>query len=164
YNGAMMAIHSLQKENVNLDVWIYDTKKKDQSIDSLAKEMASLNFSLIIASFSNTTEQKIFSDFSFNNNIPLISVTYPNDAYVKGNPFFVMINSSLKTHVENVYRFVQRNYPVAKYIFITRNGSLEEKIQKMFTDYRNKVYPLNYKTIELTDDLTYNQISPFLDS
>src|SRR5439155_16091097 len=34
----------------------------------------------------------------------------------------------------------------------------------MFTDYRNKVYPLNYKTIELMDDLTYNQISPSLDS
>src|SRR6476660_2850111 len=126
YNGVTMAIDSLQKEGVNLEVWIYDTKKKDQSLDSLAKEIGSLHVSLIIASFSNTTEQKIFSEFSLNNNIPLISATYPNDDYIKGNPFFVMINSTLKTHVENIYRFVQRSYPAAKYIFITRSGSLEE--------------------------------------
>ncbi|HXL58453.1 MAG TPA: ABC transporter substrate-binding protein, partial [Chitinophagaceae bacterium] len=164
YNGAMMAVDSLQKEAADLEVWVCDTKKKDQSVDSLAKEMTTLHFSLIIASFSNTVEQKIFSEFSFTNNIPLISATYPNDAYVKGNPFFVMINSTLKTHVENIYRFMQRNYPAAKYIFITRNGSLEEKIRKMFSDYGKKTYPLNYKTIELTDDLKYNQIFPLLDS
>jgi len=164
YNGVMMAVDSLQKEDANIEVWVYDTKKKDQSIDSLAKEIEPLRFSLLIASFSNTAEQKIFSEFSFTNNIPLISATYPNDAYVKGNPFFVMINSTLKTHVENIFRFVQRNYPAAKYIFITRNGSLEEKIQKMFADYSKKTYPLNYKTIELTDDVSYNQLLPSLDS
>src|SRR4030095_15773626 len=137
YNGITMAVDSLQKEGVNLEVWIYDTKKKDQSVDSLIKEMKPLHFSFIIASFSNTTEQKLFSEFSFTNNIPLISATYPNDAYLRGNPFFVMINSTLKTHVESIYRFVQHKYPVAKYIFITRNGSLEERIRKMFSDYRN---------------------------
>jgi len=164
YNGVAMAIDSLQKEGVNLEVWIYDTKKKDQSLDSLIKKIEPLHLSLILASFSNTTEQKIFSEFSLNNNIPLISATYPNNANVKGNPFFVMINSTLKTHAENIYRFVQRNYPTAKYIFITRSGSLEERIQKMFTDYRNKAYPLNYATLELSDTLTYDQISHFLDS
>ncbi|HEY6977364.1 MAG TPA: hypothetical protein VH396_13800 [Chitinophagaceae bacterium] len=164
YNGVTMAIDSLQKEDVNLEVWIYDTKKKDQSPDSLAKEIEPLHLSLIIASFSNTTEQKTFSEFSLSNNIPLISATYPNDAYVKGNPFFVMINSTLKTHVENIYRFVQRNYLVAKYIFVTRNGSLEERIQKMFADYRDKAYPLNYTPIQLADNFTYDQLSPVLDS
>jgi len=164
YNGVMMSVDSLQKEDINVEVWIYDLKKKDQSVDSLAKEMKSLNFSLIIASFSNTTEQKIFSEFSFTNNIPLISATYPNDAYLRGNPFFVMINSTLKAHIENIYRFVQHNYRVAKYIFITRNGSLEERIQKMFNDYRNKTYPLSYKTVQVGDDLTYDQLLPLLDS
>jgi hypothetical protein len=164
YNGITMAVDSLQKEGVNLEVWIYDTKKKDQSVDSLVKEMKPLHFSFIIASFSNTTEQKLFSEFSFTNNIPLISATYPNDAYLRGNPFFVMINSTLKTHVESIYRFVQHKYPVAKYIFITRNGSLEERIRKMFSDYRNKTYPLNYTTAQFTDNLTYDQILRLLDN
>jgi hypothetical protein len=164
YNGVTMAVDSLQKEGVNLEVWIYDTKKKDQSVDSLVKEMKPLHFSLIIASFSNTTEQKLISEFSFTNNIPLISATFPNDAYLRGNPFFVMINSTLKTHVESIYRFVQHKYPVAKYIFITRNGSLEERIRKMFSDYRNKTYPLNYTTAQFTDNLTYDQILRLLDN
>src|SRR5690349_491025 len=78
YNGVMMCVDSLKKEGIDLDVWIFDTKKKDQSADSLANQIASLNCSLIIASFTNTTEQRIFSDLSLSKNIPLVSVTYPN--------------------------------------------------------------------------------------
>ena len=58
YNGITMGIDSLEKEGVDLDVWIFDTKKKNQSSDSLAQQITSLNCSLIIASFTNTTEQK----------------------------------------------------------------------------------------------------------
>src|SRR3954470_12395 len=86
YNGVMMCIDSLKKEGVDLEVWIFDTKKKNQSTDSLAKEIESVSFSMIIASLSNLNEQKIFSDLSLRKNIPLISATYPNDAYVNANP------------------------------------------------------------------------------
>src|SRR4051812_10409425 len=33
YNGVMMAIDSLKKENVHVEVWVYDTKKKYQDIE-----------------------------------------------------------------------------------------------------------------------------------
>src|SRR6516164_10761893 len=48
YSGVMMAIDSLRKEHANIEVWIYDTHKANQSIQQLTKQIQSLNFSLII--------------------------------------------------------------------------------------------------------------------
>lgn len=164
YNGITMATDSLKNEGVEIEVWIYDTKKKGQSPESLAAEMSPLGFSLIIASFSNIAEQKTFSNFSFSNNIPLVSATYPNDAYVNANPYFLMVNTSLKTHTEAIYKYVQRNYPVGKFIFVTRKGSMEDKIQNMFSEAGKKTYPLNYKTVQMPDNFTTEQLLSLLDS
>jgi hypothetical protein len=164
YNGAMMCVDSLQKEGVDLDVWIFDTRKKNQSTDSLAKRIASLNFSLIIASFTGSAEQKIFSAVALNKNIPLVSATYPNDAFVNGNPFFILVNSTLKTHIEGIYKFVQHSYPVGKILFLTRTGTLENKIQSMFSDMTKKTYPIPYKKVTLPDSFTSEQLLPLLDS
>src|SRR5690242_21311689 len=42
YNGVKMAIDSLQKENANIEVWIYDTHKRGQSIQQLLSQMQPL--------------------------------------------------------------------------------------------------------------------------
>lgn len=164
YNGVMMAIDSIKRTGKSLDVWVFDTKKKNLTPDALAKEMEPLQFSLIIAAFSNLTEQKRFSEFSFSNNIPLVSATYPNDAYVSGNPFFIMLNSTLKTHIEGIYKQVQRMYPVGKFLLVTRKGNMEEKMLEMFADAGKKTYPIKYKTVELPDNFTEDQLMPLLDS
>ncbi len=164
YNGIMAAIDSLQQQGNNLDVWIFDTKKKGLSSEALAAEMNGLHFSLIIASLTNPTEQKTFSDFSLNNNIPLISATYPNDANVTGNPFFVMINSSLKTHVDGIYKYLQKNFLRSNLIFVTRQGALEDRIRSMFTDLGKISNLLTYKTVLLTDNFTADHILSQLDS
>ncbi|MBG9377792.1 hypothetical protein I5907_16245 [Panacibacter sp. DH6] len=164
YNGAMLAIDSIKKSGRSLDVWVFDTKKKNLTVDALAKEMESLQFSLVIAAFSNLTEQKRFAEFAFSNNVPLVSATYPNDAYVSGNPFFIMLNSTLKTHIEGIYKQVQRMYPVGKFLLVTRKGNMEERILDMFADAGKKTYPIKYKTVELPDNFTEDQLLPLLDS
>src|SRR3954452_12651689 len=73
YNGVMLAVDALQKEHANIEVWIYDTKKKGTDINTILKGMTLQNFSLILASLNNTDEQKAVSDFSFINNIPVVS-------------------------------------------------------------------------------------------
>lgn len=164
YNGVMMAADSLQKEGLSIDLWIYDTKSKEKNCEAISTEMSQGNFNLVIASFTTAAEQRLFSEFSFHNNIPLISATYPNDAYVTGNPYFIMMNSSLKTHIEAIYKYTQRNYPIGKYVFVTRKGTLEDKVQKMFSDEGKKTHPLNYETIQLNDNFTADDIAPLLDS
>ncbi len=165
YNGVMLAIDSLNKEHINAEVWVYDTKKANTSIGTILQGMKALNFSLIIASFNNSTEQKAVSDFSFANNIPVVSVTYPNDAGIIANPFFVLLNSTLKTHVNAIYRFVEQNYFYSKPLFITKNGALENKILSDFKANDSLIKNhFSYKVIELNNDVSFDYLKPYLDS
>ena len=165
YNGIMLAIDSLNKEHINAEVWIYDTKKKNTDIGTILQSMKALNFSLIIASLTGNAEQKQVSDFSFANNIPVISVTYPNDAGLSANPYFVMLNSTLKTHVNGIYHFVQQNYPFSKTLFITKNTPLENRIAADFKANDSVIKSrLSYKVLELNNDVNWDYIKPYLDS
>lgn len=164
YNGVMLAIDSLQKENADLRVSIIDTKKKGTTINSILNEMNYANYSLIIASFNNTKEQQQVAEFSFSHNIPVISVTYPNDGNVTQNPFFVILNSTLKTHINGIYHFVKNNYTGSKIVFVTKKGYLENKIQNDFKANDTGTVKLKYRTVELTNTLELKNLFSALDS
>ncbi len=163
YNGVMMAIDSLQKENANIEVWIYDTHKRGQTIQQLLGEMQPLNFSLIIASLSSLNEQKYISDFSGKNSIPVISETYPTNAYLNYNPFFAMVNPTWQTHINAIYKYLDSNYRGQKIIYFTKNGSLEDAITKEFAGL-NKNRTLNFSTIILNDNFSDDDVLKHLDS
>ena len=163
YNGVIIAIDSLQKENANVEVWIYDTHKRGQTIQQLLGEMQPLNFSLIIASISSLNEQKYVSDFSGKNSIPVISETYPTNAYLSYNPFFAMVNPTWQTHINAIYNYLDSNYRGQKIIYFTKNGSLEDAISKEFTAL-NKNRSLNFSTIILNDNFSDDDVLKHLDS
>ena len=163
YNGVMMAVDSLQKSGANLEVWIYDTHKAGQTMQTITSELQAMNFSMIIASLSNSAEQKAVSDFSAKNSIPVISATFPNDAYLNYNPFFVMVNSTWKTHIEAIYNFLKRNYRGKEIIYFTRRGSLEDKIMQELQGM-NADRALTFSNIVLGDEFSDNEVLSHLDS
>jgi ABC-type branched-subunit amino acid transport system substrate-binding protein len=153
YNGVMMAIDSLQKENANIEVWIYDMHKQNQSLQQLTTEMQALNFSLVIASFTTSAEQKTVSDFSIKNSIPVISATFPNDINLNNNPFFLMVNPTWKTHINAIYNYLSKNYKGKKIILFTRKGSMEDRITNEISKLNSK-RTLNLSTVVLSDNFS----------
>jgi len=150
YSGVMLAIDSLQKENINIEVWVYDTHKQNQTLQQLTAEMKPMNFSLVIASFANAGEQKIISDYSAQNSVPVISATFPNDLYVNNNPFFIMVNPTWQTHIEAVYNYLAKNYKGKKILLFTRKGPMESRIsEELFK--MNSRKDVNFSTIVLND-------------
>jgi ABC-type branched-subunit amino acid transport system substrate-binding protein len=163
YSGVMMAIDSLQKENANIEVWIYDTHKASQSIEQLIVQMQPMNFSLIVASISNSTEQRALTSFSAKNSIPVISATFPNDIYLENNPFFIMVNPTWKTHIQAVYNYLAGNYRGKKIVFFTRRGSLEDRIAEEFRTLNTR-RTLNFSTVILRDNFSAADVLSHLDS
>lgn len=163
YNGVMLAIDSLQKEGTNIEVWIYDTHKANQSLQQLTGIMQPLNFSLIIASISNSAEQRIISAFSAKNSIPVISATFPNDVYLESNPFFMMVNPTWQTHITAIYNYLAKTYRGKKIILFTRKSSLEDRILEEFQKLNAK-RTINFSTIVLSDNFSDNDVLRHLDS
>jgi ABC-type branched-subunit amino acid transport system substrate-binding protein len=166
YNGVMMAIDSLNAEGVNAEVLIYDSKQSESAIQEILSKPELEGVSLIIASFNNRNEIKPLADFALSRKIALISETYPNDGGVTENPYFVLVNSTLRTHIDALYKYLQRFHSTDHLIWIKRKGALEDMIQSFFTELQKKTpsLALRIKTVEMVDSLNQQTLLTSLDS
>ena len=166
YNGIITAIDSLNKENASLSVTVYDSKSVSLPLQKLIALPALKKMSLIIASFNARAEIKPLADFALAANIPLLSYTYPNDGSVENNPFFFLVNPTLKTHIEAIYRYLHKNYPTDNMVLFRKKGPIEDLIQQVLTEMNKKTVglPLKLKTYDLPDSFSTSQVTDILDS
>jgi len=165
YNGVMAATDSLQVVGKNVEVLFYDSKGKE-SISNIIKKPEFENVNLIIASFNNKNDIKPLADFALQNKIPLISATYPNDGGVIANPYFVLLNTSIKTHIEQIYKYLQQKYSTSNVVYVTKKGQMENTLKFYFDETGRNTFsiPVNYKTIDISEASTPDVIYSYLDS
>ena len=110
--------------------------------------------------------REILERFAFEKNIPLISSTFPNDGGITANPFFVLVNPTINTHIEGIYNYVHKSFPIENILLVKRKGNMEDMIQSILINRNQKTpgIPLKLKTIELTDSFTTKQVTDNLDS
>ncbi|KAF0241970.1 MAG: hypothetical protein FD183_514, partial [Chitinophagaceae bacterium] len=166
YNGMLLAIDSLNTEKQALEFIFYDTKSINEPLEDILTKPELKDISLMIASFNQRNEIKTLADFSLEKNVPLISMTYPNDGGVTNNPFFVLVNPTLRTHIEAIYHFLHHYYPTENITLFKRNGATEDMIASSMSELNKKTpgLPLKIKTVELTDSFSHSQVLMQLDS
>lgn len=166
YNGVQLAIDSLNAEGQSLTVLFFDSKSNSQSLKQILATEALQDISMIIASFNNRNDIKNIADFALNKQIPLISMTYPNDGGIKGNPYFALVNPTLTTHVEGIFKFLQKNYPTEPIIYVKKPGGLEDMIENLFLALNKKTpaLPLKIRTISATDSTNIASFNTIMDS
>src|SRR5678815_4164821 len=101
YEGVQFAIDSLAKGKVPLEVFVYDTRSVQRNLLEQINELDTA-VGLIIA-HANAQENWVLAGEAMIRKIPYINVNLPNDGGIVNNPYFVMLNPSLRTHVESVY-------------------------------------------------------------
>lgn len=166
YNGVSLAIDSLKNEGASLEIFIYDSKSNEEPIESILHKDEMQHMNLIIAAFNSKNEIKTVADYAFAKKIPLISATYPNDGGITHNPYLILLSTTLRTHCQELYKFIQKNYATNNIILFRRKGAVEDIIQSYFTEAGRSTpsIPLKYKTVELSDTFTIKQLQQFLDS
>lgn len=166
YNGVTMAIDSLKKEKNKLEYIIIDSKDANQPFSKLSKAAYWDSVSLIIAMLRDREETKTWAAFAKEKEIPLISATYPNDGGVIDNPYFILLNPTLNTHIKGLYNYLTRNYSTTNIVYLTRKGKIEEDIFNQFKlAAKNKnILTLSYKVVELSDNFTDAELLKTLDS
>jgi ABC-type branched-subunit amino acid transport system substrate-binding protein len=165
YEGVQLALDSLKKTGAPLSVFIYDSKSAYRSVQQILNSAAFDSVELIIA-HHNSSETKLFADAALKKNIPFISANMPNDGGVNNNPLFVLINPTIKTHCEGIYRYTQKYYSTNPIVMFRKSGKQEDAIKNYFTDYGKATVaiPLSIKYVTLEDDFTEDDIIQHLDS
>ena len=164
YEGVQLALDSLTKENAQLEVFVYDTKATQKNLLERINELDTAT-GLIIA-HANAQENWVLAGEAMLRKIPYINVNLPNDGGITNNPYFVMLNPTLRTHVESVYRYLQKNYSANTITVLRKKGQMEDIIKTYMDDFSRSTssVPVRLKYVDLIDSFTVKQLLPLLDS
>ena len=165
YEGAQLALDSIAKEKLQLEVFVFDTRSTSKTLQQQLSEAEARNIQMFIA-YTSVNEIHQFAYTAQKMKIPFINVNLPNDGGVYENPYFILLNSTLKTHIESIYRYLQKNNPLDEIIVFRKHGQIENMIKSYFIDYGKNTLsvPLKITYADLTDSFTLNQLSTSLNS
>lgn len=164
YEGVQLALDSLNKEKAQLEVYIYDTRATQKNLLEQINEIDTAT-GLIIA-HANTQENWVLASEAMIRKIPYINVNLPNDGGIKNNPYYIMLNPTLKTHAESVYRYLQKYYSTNTITVLKKKGQMEDLIRSYLEEFEKSTasVPLKLKYVDLIDSFTVKQLLPMLDS
>lgn len=127
YEGVQLALDSLEKQGVQLNVQVFDNKARGNDVPTVIRNRQLDAADLIIGAVS-TPELKPLSDFAREKQINLVSATFPNDGGISENPFLLISNSTLRSHVEAIQDYVQKGFANKNILVIRRGSSFEASI------------------------------------
>ena len=128
YQGALLAADQKIKSGLNTKLYVYDTEKMASSIEVLIKKPEFLSFDLLIGPVY-PENQKVISELSAKNRIPMVSPLSPEDKYTRTNPYYFQINPARKFRFEATAEYIFKEFRKEKILFLeTGNGSNETKL------------------------------------
>jgi ABC-type branched-subunit amino acid transport system substrate-binding protein len=131
YEGAVMAIDSLNNEGVKIKMQAFDIQSKTGNLDTLIQSGSLNSFHLIIGNIIGSDYLKTAA-FSKGKNIPFVSATYPNDGGIRESPTVFLANPKINSHLLLIYNQVTKKWPQSKIIWIQSSDSADNKLTELF--------------------------------
>jgi hypothetical protein len=151
YEGVKLAADSLAAENVPLDIAVFDTRSSSETLQQQLNSAIMQHAGLIIGHVT-PAEAKILAEAALKKNIPFINANLPNDAGIGSNPSLVILNATLQTHCESIYRFLQKSYALSPIIIFRKKGLMEDRLQAYFSDAEKNTAGVKLKVKFISTD------------
>jgi hypothetical protein len=161
--GAQIALDSLPMLYGNIDASIYDSKSYVQNIPSLIRNKELDSLDLIIGSVKEDEFSQL-ANFAKQKNIPFISATHPNDGGTTGNPFLVIVNSTLKAHCEAIYSHLLQQHSTDRIFLVRKSGAQENAVAAYFKQINEPDGKPLLKIETINADSGFNLLRSKLDS
>lgn len=165
YQGALLALDSLDKIGIDLDVQVFDTRDKSRSIYKIADSGLLNEVNLIIGAVSGGDYLDL-ATVAKEKGIPFVSASYPNDGGITGNPYVIIVNPKLNTHLQAIYNYVLKNHGTNNLLLMRRNVAADDRVSDVFKSLNkageNSV--LNIKSVVLNSPISPKAVEASLDS
>jgi Receptor family ligand binding region len=165
YEGLELAMDSLRKTGASLDLTVYDTRSSTKSVQQILEDSTFSKIQLILGQV-NATELRLLANVARKMNIPFINVNFPNDGGVTNNPEFVILNTTLHTHCEAIYKFIQRNWATSNILYLRKAGAQEDRLRNDFAEIEKNTssVPLKMTYVNVDNNMDPRILIPFMDS
>lgn len=163
YEGASLAIDSLNKLGYLATMKVIDLQSKERNIKSLAQsgELDNLN---ILISYSGSVEYLELAAIAKEKNLTLINANYPNDGGVRNSPTIFISNPEINSHLTALYNQLSKKWPDAKITWYKRSDVGDDRLYTIFNDQGNNSRKINIQTITLPNNFTANDVTSSIDS
>lgn len=153
--GAMIAFDTIELNGKKVEARIFDSKSEKTPVSTLIKNRHLDGSDLIIGSVRDP-EYSQLAAYAVHNNVPFVSATYPNDGGIKKNPNLLIVNPTLKAHVDGIFSYLLQTHGTDNiYLVKQKNDNRIENYFKAANLSDGKAL-LKIKTISLD-----SSISPF---
>lgn len=140
YEGFLMAVDSLKRMGVSLDLYVYDSGKETSTLNNILAKSEMKKMDIIFGPM-HQNQIKPLSDFAEKNNIRLVIPFSSKGEEVFNNPAIYQINTPQSYLYSEVYEHFTRQFPNAHVIFIEAASADKEKedfINGMKQDLKSK--------------------------
>jgi ABC-type branched-subunit amino acid transport system substrate-binding protein len=117
YKGLKMAAATLNHDGIKLDLYIHDISDPAHSIPRLSTDPNFRKTDLIIG-LLQSNELSMVAALAKQNHINFLSALSPSDAGISNNPYFILIQPTLETHISSLVAYALDKYTYQpKFIF-----------------------------------------------
>ncbi|MBO9562970.1 MAG: hypothetical protein J7621_09365 [Niastella sp.] len=165
WEGAQLAIDSMEKEGQQLEIHVYDTRSTSRPLMQVLRSEEIKQMDLLIGHV-NVNEANLLVQIAASHTIPFINVNMPNVAGAQNNPYYVLLNSTLPTQCTGIYKFLQKNFSTSTIVVFRKKGATEDLLKTYFTDAEKSTMgvPLKMKYVTLENNFKPDDITDYLDS
>lgn len=133
YEGMKMGQIDLSKENIELDLFPFDTRRKGEETKKLLNN-SNLEKADVIVGPLYSGPNGIISDFAGDNQIPMINPLSSNSKIIGDNPFSYLFMPSYETQGKMAAQYAASNFEDNKYVFVFYETSRDSLLAKTYLD------------------------------
>ena len=127
YEGFLLAVDSLRKNGLNLNLHVYDLESNPSGTYALLKKTEMKKMDLIIGMLFNRNFE-IVASFARSHQIPIVSPVSERESQVEGNPMVIKVRPSSTSEGISVAEYLSLYHPYS-HTLLTR--SWEPEVRKM---------------------------------
>jgi len=164
YEGAVMAIDSINHSVPKVSMEVFDIQSKTGSILHLFNNNKFDSLDIIIAQ-TGGSEYLELAQIAKEKNIPMVSATYPNDGGIRESPMVYIANPKINSHIQVIHNQTFKKWPDANIIWFKRSGTADDKIESQFRELNAvSLFKNKFRTAVLKPEFKMEDLLPFLDT
>ncbi len=158
YEGFLLAVDSLQRTGINIELLQYDVKLDSSKLLRQLNDSKLKDVDLIIGPFNNNLFELV-ADWAYNYNIPVINPIATSNKVLLTHSNVIHINTTLNTQIEQLASYVAR-FDTLNVVLIETNEKEAKQANQLFFNKYVDLFKKNYfNKNPLIKRLSYSEFS-----
>ncbi|MFM2195276.1 MAG: hypothetical protein RL092_876 [Bacteroidota bacterium] len=131
YSGAKLALDSLMRQGLNINVTIFDTHNDSTAVSDALKNPSLSKADLIIGPLYSSAFVKV-AEFAKSNAIPAVSPFSQSDALLNNFPNVIKVTPDVITQIQQCGPILKKNHPNAKFTLVRNTNEKDKELADAF--------------------------------